>query len=164
MRRRRSKSPKRRRRSKSPKRRNKLTIHAVSSSLSIYNNFRKDRVINFVDRYKFVNGTFKCKKGKITIILKGFQKVPPYRKINWDSIKCRYLTKNIKISPCWYGSNQDKIFYKKARDLKDYITKLNNNIISYNQHTVLIKAMFMVLPSEFINSNGELAILHFKEH
>jgi len=160
----RSRRSRSRKRSRSKRRVNKLTVRTTSSALSIYRGLRRDRSKLFADKYKFVNGTFTCKKGKVVIVLNGFHKIPPYRKIRWDDIRCAQLTRDIKVSPCTYGRPRDKVFYRKAKNLKEYITKINNNSITYPQHVLLINAIFSILPSKFVNSNGELAVLHFKEH
>ena len=80
----------------------------------------------------------------------------------FKSIKCTKSKKNpkIKTNPCKIGSAKYKLFYAKARDISDYIIKLNENKISMKDHNDIFDIISKW--DYFQNHNMDVPLLHFK--
>ena len=79
----------------------------------------------------------------------------------FDTIQCSATKhKHIKVNPCSIGSSKYKLFYQNARDLYDYIVKLNNKVIPRSHHNHI----FTIISSwdHFKNHNLDVPLLHFK--
>jgi hypothetical protein len=140
----------------------KLLINTQSNPRSVYLAFSHQIVQRFVRKFAFVNARFGRRGTKISISLRGFKTYPKHAvSLPWSKIKCKSIRRNIKSSPCSIASNNTKIFYRRATDLRDYIMKLKTTI-SYAEHLTLFRYTFKMLNQSFVNSNREIKILHFK--
>lgn len=143
---------------------NKFLIHAKDFSSSLYRALKNMRTIRFVKEFEFVNCQFSIRDSVISCVIRGYKSCPNWKSIKWVDIKCRTLSRNMKISPCSIGSKRNKkVFFRKAIDLKSYILGLKSGKISLQEHNDLFKTCQQTLGNRFINSNREVKLLHFKQ-
>lgn len=89
---------------------------------------------------------------------------PDFKSIkdSFNKISCDRDQKSdcIKTTPCHVGKSKYKLFYCKARDLSDYMKKVNDNIIPKPDHD----RIFTIISQweRFKNHNMDVPILHFK--
>jgi hypothetical protein len=114
-----------------------------------------------VSESSFVNGTFVQTGDKYTISLHCHHQSPHPTSIVWKDISCTAVSTDIKASPCTIGHTR-KVFYRRAKDLKDYISKLHTGEITLAQHRELFAVVEKVIGPKFVNHNLDVNTLHFK--
>lgn len=141
----------------------RLQLRTLAKSNCIYSALVNNKTYRFVKMFKFVNARFKRSSQILSITLMGWNRYPHWTIFpSWSSIKCHSIRKNIKQSPCSIAPLNPKIFYRRATDFRDYIMKLNQKIISRNEHGELFDYVLSLFKRNFVNSNREIGFLHFK--
>lgn len=144
-----------------------LCLTCLCDPVSIYDVFCDNKVVAFVTKHKFVNAAFMIVGLNIKIYLNSYNSKPKYpMNVSWNNIQCTKLRNCdfIKKSPCKIG-NPNKVFFKNADNLKDYIEKLNSKKISQKDHIKLFVTTLKAFKNQkmFVNHNLDIKYLHFKE-
>lgn len=136
----------------------KLTLKYDTTPAALWSAFREAAVLQFVKQYKLVNGHFHPNK----IVLQGHNVVnDASTNIAWKDIDCKVVNSNVKASPCRTGTAK-KVFFRKARNLSEYIKKVQAGKISRTEHNGLFAAVHAVAGESFANHNWDVNLLHFK--
>ena len=142
-----------------------IIITTIATPEDIYKAFVNRTIVAFAFNHAFINAKFKTTFNKITIDIQGFSTTPSYFDVKWNEIECTpHSNYNyIKKSPCTKGDPRNTIiFYKNAKNLKDYIIQLHNHKIGFDEHNILFVETLQLLKKQFINHNTEIEFLHFK--
>ena len=127
----------------------------------MYDTLRDPNLVNFANKFAFVNANFSPSRGEITFF--GHAAMPSWNEVEWDDIRCTEEGDDIKVSPCDIGTSI-KIFYRYAQSLGEYIDQLSTHVISRSTHIRLFKNIFHLFgTSDFVNHNMDVSTLHFKK-
>lgn len=139
-----------------------LSFVIKRQSRHVYVAFKHPIVQKFARRNEFINARFTDMGNDTMAVLIQSHPLPTrWRSIPWDKIRCAPLDGHPDIKP--FCDHEGLIFYRHARDLKQYILKLKNGSITRAKHIALWNQILMHnLPGDFQNHNTDVATLHFK--
>lgn len=141
-----------------------LTFDTTATPQGVFKVFSSPVCVGLARSCPMMNGYFERKGKKLRIHLQTHPKLPnTLQTIPWEEISCDSVSTHIKASPCTTGSQRNKVFYKKAKTLGDYIVRLDRREISVREHSSLFKFLFEFFPRSFINHNFDVNTLHFKQ-
>ena len=85
--------------------------------------------------------------------------------MTWSHVRCRTLTRHIKVDPCEKGRpGSSKVFFRKAKTLSDYISRIRTDKISRMEHDELFSVILETFHQKsFHNHNLDVPFLHFKQ-
>lgn len=142
-------------------------VQTTKNSLTLSNDNAEDlhkslcapATVQFIKGHSFVSAKHNNKR--MTLVSE--PKPTNARKVAWKDISCAAERdcSFIKRSPCKYGMS-NKVFFKKARFLKDYISKLATGVITKQEHLKLFEVVDRVCGKKYVNHNRDVALLHFK--
>jgi hypothetical protein len=136
---------------------NRVTAQCRTSR-DLYRLFRSSEVARWVTKAAFVNGSFDLSRGRV--VLHGYAVYPgSMRRVAWTNIQCEQ-SGDLKHTPC-VGANE-KVFFKHAKTLGDYIEKIHSGSISADAHMRLFAMIHRVVGDRFENHNRDVEWLHFK--
>ena len=147
----------------------KLNINNLDD---IYRILTSPKVVDFMKRHPFVNIEKKSfsLSDSTKLVMTGKPSVEYRTPQHWNQIMCRELSSDIKISPCNVPgkppSDYWKIFFRLAKNWREFILKLHKKEITKEQHhnfwKVLYEAQKMDPQLTFFNHNQDVNILHIK--
>ena len=142
-------------------------ITAKLTPRGFYDAFMREDVLSYVNAHVFVNCVI-TKHGDVAdILLRGHEYTPYYPEaVPFRLIVCESVDPDTKLSPCIPPYNiSKKIFYKKAKNLQDYIRRLHDGRIMKSQHSKLFSYVFALYADNKViyNHNESVAYLHFRD-
>ena len=139
----------------------KIVCRAIPED--VYMALMDQAVVKLCEKHPMVNATFQRRDSdELEITFKAFKQLPQsWVSLTWDEILCQVVTPSIKASPCRVGRSQ-KVFFRRAESLREYIVKLKSKKISQKAHCELFSVVLDTFKQDFVNHNFDVRLLHFK--
>lgn len=140
-----------------------MRIVCKASPEDIHRAFTEEQLIKLCEDHPMINASFyRIGKKELEITFKAFKKLPSsWVSLKWDEVLCQVVSPSIKASPCRVGRSQ-KVFFRRAESLRDYIIKLRDKKISKKAHSELFRVVLETFKQDFVNHNFDVRLLHFK--